>query len=147
PRPARSSRDWTFWPRPGPCAPIGVSGAPSASASGGSFRPGSRSVCCPSSISPRPDAELRLRPPAQPLTARWRELPSARRGSTLLGISFRPRQVEALGLDGPETLRRLLAYPFQMIRLGAYWNRIEPTPGAFDTRELDWQLDAAERAG
>jgi len=91
--------------------------------------------------------ELRLKRPEQPLTARWRELPIARRGSTLLGISFRPRQVEALGLDGPETLRRLLAYPFQMIRLGAYWNRIEATPAAFDTSELDWQLDAAERAG
>ena len=34
-----------------------------------------------------------------------------------------------------------------MIRLGAYWNRIEPAPGGFDTHELDWQVDAAERAG
>jgi hypothetical protein len=41
----------------------------------------------------------------------------------------------------------LLAYPFHLIRLGAYWNRIEPAPGAFDARELDWQVEAAERAG
>jgi Beta-galactosidase len=45
------------------------------------------------------------------------------------------------------TLLELLAYPFQVIRLGAYWNRIEPAPGGFDTHELDWQVDAAERAG
>jgi beta-galactosidase GanA len=31
--------------------------------------------------------------------------------------------------------------------LGAYWNRIEPEAGRFDTSELDWQVDAAERAG
>ena len=91
--------------------------------------------------------ELRLRRPEQPLTSTWMELPIAARGATLLGISFRPRQVEALGLDGRTSLLRLLAYPFPMIRLGAYWNRIEPRPGAFDTAEIDWQLDAAEAAG
>ena len=50
-------------------------------------------------------------------------------------------------MEAEPTLRELLAYPFQLIRLGAYWNRIEPAPGEFDTRELDWQVDAAERAG
>jgi hypothetical protein len=65
----------------------------------------------------------------------------------VLGVSFRPRQVEAFGLDGPATLRSLLAHPFQIIRLGAYWNRMETSQGGFDTSELDWQLDAAERAG
>lgn len=69
------------------------------------------------------------------------------RGSTLLGISFRPRQVEAFGLEQGPTLAALLAQPFHMIRLGAYWNRVERRPGAFDTSELDWALDAAERAG
>jgi hypothetical protein len=33
------------------------------------------------------------------------------------------------------------------VRLGAYWNRIEPGAGAFDTAELDWQVDAAAAAG
>ncbi|MGH3533327.1 MAG: beta-galactosidase [Pseudonocardiaceae bacterium] len=69
------------------------------------------------------------------------------RGSTLLGISFRPRQVETLGLDFQESLRTLLAYPFQFIRLGAYWNQVEPTPGRFCPDELDRQIDAAEQAG
>ena len=71
----------------------------------------------------------------------------ARRGSTLLGISFRPLQAAAFGLEVRPTLQELLAYPFQIIRLGAYWNRIEPKPGTFQTDELDWQIEAAERAG
>jgi glycosyl hydrolase family 42 (putative beta-galactosidase) len=68
-------------------------------------------------------------------------------GRCRLGISFRPRQVEAFGLDGPSTLEQLLAYPFELIRLAAYWDRIEPRDGAFDTTDLDWQLQAAERTG
>jgi hypothetical protein len=91
--------------------------------------------------------ELRLERPERPLTAQWSEIPVAPRGSTRLGISFRPRQVDALGLDGPTTLRRLLAYPFPILRLGAYWNHIEKQAGAFDTSELDAQLEAAEAAG
>ena len=43
--------------------------------------------------------------------------------------------------------RTLLAYPFQLIRLGAYWDRIEPQPGAFQTEALDRQIEAAELAG
>jgi hypothetical protein len=69
------------------------------------------------------------------------------RGSTLLGISLRPPQLDAFGLDGPACLEELLTHPFQLIRLGAYWNRIEPEPGAFQPDELDWQVDAAEAAG
>jgi hypothetical protein len=41
----------------------------------------------------------------------------------------------------------LLTYPFHLIRLGAYWNQIEPGPGTFYPDELDHQIDAAERAG
>ena len=92
-------------------------------------------------------SEVRLRRPAQPLTDTWQRLPIEPRHSTLLGISFRPPQVNALGLDGRATLQYLLTYPFQLIRLGAYWNRIQPEPGIFDTGELDWQIDASEKAG
>jgi hypothetical protein len=92
-------------------------------------------------------SEVRLRRAAQPLTGAWQHLPIEPRRSTLLGISFRPPQVDALGLDGRTTLQTLLAYPFQLIRLGAYWNPIEPGPGSFNTGELDWQIDAAEQAG
>jgi hypothetical protein len=91
--------------------------------------------------------EMRLARSEQPLDDSWKGLPVMRRGSTLLGVSFRPRQAEAFGLDVGETLERLLAYPIDLIRIGAYWTRIELRPGQFDTSELDWQIDAAERAG
>jgi hypothetical protein len=92
-------------------------------------------------------SELRVHRAAQPLTNRWRSRPVAPRGATRLGISFRPPQVEALGLDGPRTLRALLEYPLQVVRLGAYWNHIEPRPDLFDTASLDWQVEAAQIAG
>ncbi len=90
---------------------------------------------------------MRLAAPKQPLDDSWKQLPVQRRGTCRLGISFRPRQVEAFGLDGPATLARLLSFPFELIRLAAYWNRIEPREGVFDTSELDWQLEAAESSG
>ena len=92
-------------------------------------------------------SEVRLKQATQPLTDAWQRLPIEPRGSTQLGISFRPPQVVALGLDARTTLQTLLSYPFQLIRLGAYWNRIELEPGMFYTDELDWQIDTAERAG
>jgi hypothetical protein len=92
-------------------------------------------------------SELRLMRAAQPLTERWRQAPVAPRRATLLGVSFRPLQVAALGLDATATLRALLAYPFHLIRLGAYWNQIETAPGQLNFDALDWQVDAAEQAG
>jgi len=91
--------------------------------------------------------EVHLKQPTQPLTDAWQHLSIEPRRSTLLGISFRTPQVAALGLDARATLQTLLGYPFQLIRLGAYWNRIEPEPGLFYIDELDRQIDAAERAG
>ena len=68
-------------------------------------------------------------------------------GATQLGISFRPLQAASLGLDPGTALDTLLTYPFRLIRLAAYWNRLEPGPGRFEPGELDRMLDAAERAG
>jgi Beta-galactosidase len=92
-------------------------------------------------------AELRAGPAARAISERWSTIPIEPRGQVRLGVSFRPRQAEALGLDVRETLAALLPHPFPVIRLSAYWDRIEPAHGAFDTSELDWQLDQAERAG
>jgi len=92
-------------------------------------------------------SEIKLRRAAQPSTERWRDRPIQPRQTTQLGVSFRSPQVDALGLDPRTTLAGLLARPFQLIRIGAYWNRIEREPGAFDAGELDWQVDAAEAAG
>jgi hypothetical protein len=91
--------------------------------------------------------EVRLARPEQRVDEGWKRLAITPRGTTMLGISFRPLQVEAFGLDANATLAALLAYPFELIRLAAYWNRIEAHPGDFRTDELDWQVDAAERAG
>jgi hypothetical protein len=91
--------------------------------------------------------EFQLKRPVQPLTDAWQRLPVAPRGGALLGMSWRPRQAAAFGLDERETLRALLAYPFQLVRLGAYWDQIEPEPGAFHTEALDGQIEAAEQAG
>jgi hypothetical protein len=90
---------------------------------------------------------LSLANPQRPMNDDWRQVAVRPRGSALLGISFRPRQVEAFGLEGAATLDSLLEYPFELLRLGAYWDRIETGAGEFDTQELDWQLAAAERAG
>jgi hypothetical protein len=92
-------------------------------------------------------SEMRILRAARPLTDAWKSVAVEPRGATLLGLSYRPRQAEALGLDVQRTLQTLLAYPFQIVRLGAYWNRIETAPGVFDTAELDWQVEAATRAG
>ena len=94
-----------------------------------------------------PASEFRVARSQQRYTERWRRVPVEPGGRALLGISFRPRQAEAFGLDPRDSLKAMLGYPFEVVRLSAYWNRIEPEPGRFDTSELDWQLDAAERAG
>jgi len=90
---------------------------------------------------------VRLAKPQRPMRDDWRRVAVRPRESALLGISFRPRQVEAFGLGGQATLDALLEYPFELLRLGAYWDRIETSAREFDTQELDWQLAAAERAG
>jgi hypothetical protein len=94
-----------------------------------------------------PVPELRVARPERALTGRWQRVPVAPRGEVMLGFSFRPLQASALGLDPAETLKTLLDYPVQLVRLAAYWNEIEPRPGAFETAALDRQIDAAQRAG
>jgi hypothetical protein len=90
---------------------------------------------------------VRLSPSQRHLSDRWRRLAVEPRASTSLGISFRPIQAEAFGLDARWALETLLGLPFQTVRLAACWNRIEREPGGFRSEELDWQVEAAERAG
>ncbi|GAA3065219.1 hypothetical protein GCM10010464_31960 [Pseudonocardia yunnanensis] len=92
-------------------------------------------------------SEMRAGPAERVLTDRWNVVPIEPRGQVELGVSFRPRQAEALSLGVRQTLTTLLSYPFEVIRLSAYWDRMEPAAGVFDTTELDWQLDEAERSG
>jgi hypothetical protein len=69
------------------------------------------------------------------------------RGLTTLGISYRPLQARALGLDPHDALTALLAHPFEVLRLAAHWDSIEAQPGRSCTDDLDWQIDVAARAG
>lgn len=92
-------------------------------------------------------SELAIADANQPLTNQWSHMLVAPRGSTLLGISFRPLQAQAFDLEIRPTLQALLAYPIQIVRVGAYWNRIELYPGVFDTNELDWIIESIERVG
>ena len=91
--------------------------------------------------------EIRVHRAATPMTDRWRQVPVQARGETRLGVSFRPRQARALGLDPGEALRLLLDYPFDLIRIPAYWDHLEPAFGEFEAGALDRVLTAAEQAG
>lgn len=91
--------------------------------------------------------ELRFARTLQPLTRAWQSMPVLSRGAASIGVSLRTPQIDAFSLDPRTTFDTLLSYPFQVLRLGAYWNGLEPRPGVFDPAELDWQIEAAERAG
>lgn len=91
--------------------------------------------------------EARIASQAQGLDEEWRRPGVSPRGKTMLGISIRPRQMEAFGLEAPMTVKTLLQHQFSLVRIPAYWNRVEPRPGVFDASEPDWLLEAAERAG
>jgi Beta-galactosidase len=94
-----------------------------------------------------PLPEIKVARPSRPLTSRWEELPVEPPGATMLGISYRPLQASALGLDPKQALADLLQYPFAIIRLAAYWNQLEPGAGHLDFGVLDRQVDAAAQAG
>ncbi|MGH9126418.1 MAG: beta-galactosidase [Acidimicrobiales bacterium] len=92
-------------------------------------------------------SEFRVARAQQAPTVRWQEVPVSPRNETPLGISFRPLQAEAFGLDPRETMAQLLSHPFEVVRLAAYWDRMEPAPGQWDPEPLDWQVLASEAAG
>ena len=90
---------------------------------------------------------LRLRRSTQPATDRWRTLPVTPRVGTKLGFNFRLPQAEAFALDPHAALERLHGMGFQVVRLAALWNRVEPAPRVFDPTSVDWQVEAAVRHG
>lgn len=61
----------------------------------------------------------------------------------IVGTTFSQLQCEYLNLDWKETYKKILEMGFDLLRLGAYWNRIEKEEGVYDFRELDWQLSEA----
>ncbi|MGH3303248.1 MAG: beta-galactosidase [Streptosporangiaceae bacterium] len=91
--------------------------------------------------------EIRIASASQPLSSRWSDLPVEPHGDTMLGVSFRPLQAAALGLDPGRALTELLVYPFPVLRLAAYWNELEPSAGHLAASGLDEQIGAATTAG
>jgi hypothetical protein len=92
-------------------------------------------------------SQVKVTNPIRPLTSRWEELPVESPGPTMLGISYRPLQAAALGLDPTRAMADLLQYPFAVIRLAAYWNQLEHGPGDLEAGVLDRQVDTAAQAG
>ena len=64
------------------------------------------------------------------------------------GVTFSPYQAESLGLDWKEAYTAMLTdLGVKNLRLSAYWNKVEPTSGVYDFKDLDFQIQAAEKAG
>jgi len=60
-----------------------------------------------------------------------------------VGTTFSQVQCEYLSLNWQEAYKEVLAMNFDIIRLGAYWSRIEKSKGEFDFSDLDWQIQKA----
>lgn len=65
-----------------------------------------------------------------------------------LGVTFSAPYAKALGLNPRETYMAVLNdLGVKQLRLVSYWSEIEPTKGAYDFSELDWQLQEAAAHG
>ena len=66
---------------------------------------------------------------------------------TRFGVSFSQRQSDYLMLPWAKVYAATLGLSPAVIRLGAYWDRIEHTPGSYDFSVLELQLDRAGARG
>lgn len=62
-----------------------------------------------------------------------------------VGTTFSRKQCEYLGLDWKDTYLAILDEGFDIIRLGAYWDEIEPEEDKYDFSFLDWQIKEARK--
>jgi hypothetical protein len=66
----------------------------------------------------------------------------------IYGVDFSCRQTEWLGEDCKQAYAAIVEQlPVRHIRISAYWDEIEPSPGQFDFSSIDWQVDEAARNG
>lgn len=64
------------------------------------------------------------------------------------GASFSVPYAQYLGLEPKDCLKAAITdLGIKRFRLMSYWNRLEPKQGKYDFRELDWQIDMAEKYG
>ena len=61
-----------------------------------------------------------------------------------IGTTFSAKQCGYLQVDAKKTLKEILQTKFDLIRLSAYWDEIEPQDGIFDFSSLDWQIAEAK---
>src|SRR5438093_2781471 len=64
-----------------------------------------------------------------------------------LGYTYSPRQADYLGMPRRDTLEAALTLDVSLVRLGAYWDELEPQPGRYDFDSLDWEMDQAAAHG
>ncbi|MCF7907465.1 MAG: beta-galactosidase [Candidatus Omnitrophica bacterium] len=61
-----------------------------------------------------------------------------------VGVTFSQVQCEYLDLNWRKIYKKTMALDLDVIRLGAYWSRIEKSRDKFDFSELDWQIQQAK---
>jgi Beta-galactosidase len=61
-----------------------------------------------------------------------------------LGLTYSAHEARYRNLQWQETFGAALDAAPSLVRLGAYWNEIEPVPGVYEFSNLDWLLDQAE---
>lgn len=66
-------------------------------------------------------------------------------GEMVTAVTFSQVQCEYLSENWRDIYLKTLDLGFDIIRLGAYWSRIEAREGLYDFQELDWQIEQAER--
>jgi hypothetical protein len=68
--------------------------------------------------------------------------------SVAWGVTFSQKASRDFGLDWQANYLSIVNdLKPSGLRLVAYWDLVEPTPGHYDFRDLDWQFDQAEKAG
>jgi len=64
-----------------------------------------------------------------------------------IGVTFSPVQCGYLDQSWKSTYSDILDLDLGIIRLGAYWNEIEPKEGIYDFTRLDFQIEEAKKRG
>ncbi len=60
-----------------------------------------------------------------------------------IGTTFSDKQCAYLQVNAKNTLKEILNTKFDLIRLAAYWDELEPREDAYDFSSLDWQIAEA----